>query len=346
MYVLKHIPEDFVVEELASHEVKKAGKYLLLKVTKKGMNTEDVASQLAKQFGVPRKNVGYAGAKDKHAVTTQYFSVKGRTKQDLKNHSPPQALTEKIDVEFVGYLDEAISLGMLEGNKFTVIVRGLKGDESLSLPRLVPNYFDEQRFSSNNVRIGEALIRKEFAVASDFVLKDSWHKEKLESILAERPNDHIGALTAVPIQLLRLYLHAFQSRLWNEVVARFLEDEADGIRRVPYSQGSLVFPHKNFYMENKSVPLPGFGNDDVDSSIQKYVDDVLAMNDLEPRDFVIKQLPNLSLEGDNRDAFMKVEGYEAEFEDDEEFPGKKKCTLNFTLGKGSYATMLVRTLFT
>jgi len=340
MHVLKYHPEDFVVEELAQHEITDEGRELLLRVTKRGLNTEDVALALAKAFRVPRKAVGYAGAKDKEAVTTQYFTVRGRTEQDLKKLASRPFL-DKIDIEFEGYVKKGLCLGMLDGNKFTITLRNLEGDENLRLPDAVPNYFDEQRFSSNNARIGEALVRKEFKRAASLM-----DEPAVQVHLVDSPSDVVGAVQTVPHILLKLYLHAFQSRLWNEILVRYIEDTAEMISRLPYSQGTLVFPEINDNIENKSLPLPGFGNDATDSVTQKYVDDVLRMHNLSSRDFVIKQLPNLSLEGDLRDAFMKVTDFACDgFEDDDLHPGMKKARLSFTLGKGSYATMLVKAMF-
>ncbi len=349
MYVLKRLPEDFVVEELARHDIKEKGRELLLRVTKRGQNTEEIALALAKAFRVPRKAVGYAGTKDKEAVTTQYFTVRGKTQQDLQRLSPSSPHKEELELAFVGYLAEGLCLGMLDGNRFTITLRNLGGDEDLSLPAVVPNYYDEQRFQVRNVRIGEALVRGEFAAAADSILEDSWHKRKLEAVLAERPNDYVGGLATLPVRILRMYLHAFQSRLWNEVLARYIEDEAAGVKRVPYSQGSLVFSTGMPLPQNTKLPLPGFGSesdDSVEPAISKYVDDVLKTHSLKPRDFVIKAFPNLSMEGDTRDAFMTVSDFACEgFADDEFHPGKKKAILSFSLGKGSYATMLVKAIF-
>ncbi|MBR9693341.1 tRNA pseudouridine(13) synthase TruD, partial [Candidatus Woesearchaeota archaeon] len=157
---------------------------------------------------------------------------------------------------------------------------------------------------------------------------------------------YVGAIRILHVPLLKMYLHAFQSRLWNEILMRYIEDTTDSIVRVKYSLGVLAFPGINDNIENKSVPLPGFGDDCEDKAMEKYLADILKMNSLTPFDYVIKQLPNLSLEGAERPAFMEVKEFSVgEFEEDELNEGKKKATISFSLGKGSYATMLVKTLF-
>ncbi|MBR9693296.1 tRNA pseudouridine(13) synthase TruD, partial [Candidatus Woesearchaeota archaeon] len=211
MYVLKQVPEDFIVEELSSYAVKEAGNYLLLKITKKGLNTEDVARVLAEKLKISRKSVGYAGTKDKHAITTQHFSVKGAKKEQIE-----KIRLGNVEIEFLGYVSESLALGMLIGNKFTITVRNLKGDEEFSMPSCVPNYYDEQRFQEQNARVGEALVRKEFKTACELVSKERRYQKRIEEHLARSPNDYVGAIRILHVPLLKMYLHAFQSRLWNE----------------------------------------------------------------------------------------------------------------------------------
>lgn len=330
MYVLKKIPEDFIVEELLDLTVKENGQYLLLKVTKRNRNTEEVANLLATTFHVDRKAVGYAGAKDRKALTTQYFTIKGKAVKGEKTENAG------VTIEPLGYVEEPLALGLHVGNRFTITVRNLEGNEELTLPKSVPNYFDEQRFSSNNARIGEALLKKAFLKAARIIEKEK-HGQKVRAHLATHPNDAVGALMTVPRQLLKLYLHAYQSLLWNRALARSLEGE----RRVPYSLGEFVFPPRHSSFTCIAIPLPGFSTAD-----DPLLAPILKEEGLTPRDFVIRQLPNLSLEGAERAAFMDVKEFSASaFEDDELFPGKKKTLLRFTLSKGSYATMLVKAMF-
>ncbi len=355
MYVLKWLPEDFVVEELPlpSFAPKPAGPYLVLRVTKRQRNTEEVALLLSRAFRVPRNAIGYAGAKDRQAVTTQYFTVKGKRKEDAASLS-----FENVTCEPLGRVEEPLAIGLLAGNRFTIMLRNLDGTKGLSLPGAVPNYFDEQRFSSTNAALGEALVTKRFGDAARLLSEDARLGALVRSSLEQRPNDHVGALMTMPRHLLKLCLHAYQSLLWNRALARLVASSFSATWSVPFSLGELVFPvHLDppsdplsgdpslrlppFDALPSSLPIPGFG-----SAPHRIVDAVVAEAGLTPRDFVLPQLGNLSLEGGERPTMMAVTELSAgPFEEDEGFPGKKKCMIRFTLGKGSYATMLVKALF-
>jgi tRNA pseudouridine13 synthase len=360
MYIFKHVPEDFVVEELASLRLKPEGRFLILKVTKRSRNSEEVAQLLADRFKVPRKAVGYAGSKDRNAVTTQHYSVE-RGRQDLEpqNDVLTGLQSNGIDVELLGFVDEPLGLGALEGNRFAITMRNLEGDEDLTLPHSIPNYFDEQRFSSHNAQIGEAIIRKEFKNALGTIRESNEKAYHLcEEFLSAHQNQFAAALMRLPKQLIRMYLHSYQSLLWNRALAKYVQRCTERIgcqtgqdlvevpfSKIPYSLGEFIMPDRKMSIENLSLPIPGFDLETENDELLSILTDVLAGAGITQRDFVIRQLPNLSLEGAPRDAFMIVKDYSySEFEDDEHFPGKRKTTLRFSLGKGSYATMVVKSL--
>jgi len=336
MYVIKRKPEDFVVEELVDLRFKSNGSYLVIRVMKRGRNTEDVAQLLAERLGIPRRDVGYAGAKDRNAVTTQYFSVKG-----LKGEDVTAVKVTDVTIEFVGYSDEAIGLGALEGNRFTITIRNLEGDEELSLPESIPNYFDEQRFGSNNAAIGKAIIRKEWGVAIMEIRKSGAPEVRLlDDYLLGHPGDATGGLLRLPRQLLRMYLHSYQSLLWNRALGRYIIQHNPSTKNITYSSGEFIFPENDTVVENAPLPLPGFTITD-----NNLMAEILAEEGLTSRDFVIRQLPNLSLEGAERDALISIRDFSAsDFCDDDEFSRKKKVILTFSLPKGSYATMVVKAM--
>ena len=132
---------------------------------------------MAKQLRKPVKHIGYAGLKDKEAVTEQFVSIyKGTQRQieklDLKD----------IELVFKGYADERINLGSHEGNHFVITVRNLTNEKINKKP--IPNYFDEQRFSTDNVTIGRAIVKKDFKKAIELILVDERdYKQAIEDWL-------------------------------------------------------------------------------------------------------------------------------------------------------------------
>src|SRR4051794_11937890 len=86
---LKVVPEDFEVEEVPAYEPSGEGDHLFLWVEKTGQDTAWVARALGRAAGVPESDVGYAGLKDRQAVTRQYFSVPARKAEGLEQFTAP-----------------------------------------------------------------------------------------------------------------------------------------------------------------------------------------------------------------------------------------------------------------
>ena len=153
--------EDFRVEELDGFEASGDGEHLLLTIEKRGMNTGYVAGELARWAGVPEVAVGYAGLKDRHAVTVQRFSVQlpGREAPDL-------ALLERDGLRVLAHVRHRRKLprGALAGNRFVLVLREVEGEHAAIEARLqeiarrgVPNAFGEQRFGHGGGNVGKAL---------------------------------------------------------------------------------------------------------------------------------------------------------------------------------------------
>jgi tRNA pseudouridine13 synthase len=143
-------PEDFLVEEDLGFAPSGAGPHVLLKVRKRNANTEWVARELARAAGCRPHDVGYAGLKDRHAVTTQWFTVplpRGRALSDLAAIRGGEF--EVLEAHAHG---KKLPRGALAGNRFAIRIRDLHDDTQLA-ERLnaiarngVPNYFGPQRF--------------------------------------------------------------------------------------------------------------------------------------------------------------------------------------------------------
>lgn len=158
-------PEDFRVDELPSFAPTGEGEHLLLTIEKRGLNTSHVAGLLAKWGGIAEMGVGYAGMKDRHAVTTQRFSV-----HFPKRVSPDVAALqgEGLRVLEHGWHNRKLSRGALAGNRFSLLLQAVEGHQAGIEHRLeaigdhgIANYFGEQRFGHGGDNVDAA--RRMFA---------------------------------------------------------------------------------------------------------------------------------------------------------------------------------------
>ena len=335
MYKLKQRAEDFVVKEISTAVFSESGKYLYVVMKKRNKNTLDVVKELADILGIREKQIGFAGSKDKNALTEQLISLYGVSAAQVQGIK-----VKDVELTIKGYGPEPISLGDLAGNEFEITVRNVDVGTAPEPQEYISNYFDEQRFGSQNVTIGKLLIQKKFKEA--VILVDD---PRCEEHLVQTPNDAVGALKRVPIRLLRLYVNAYQSYLWNETVSRYLRATGTVKADVQYSLGTLIFV--DMPLVGVKVPLVGFSGkmEDVPVEIQQVIDTLLDEEGIHYADFIIKQIPELTLEGELRKMFVRIKELQVgSLEDDDLNVGKKKILIRFTLGKGSYATMVVRAL--
>ncbi|MFL6593105.1 MAG: tRNA pseudouridine(13) synthase TruD [Luteimonas sp.] len=158
---MRSAPDDFVVEEIDGFAASGSGEHLLLTVEKRGMNTAFAAAAIARWAGIGEVGIGYAGLKDRHAVTRQRFSVHlpGR-------ESPDVALLETTELRVLRSERHHRKLprGALAGNRFEVTLREVEGEREQIGARLdaiaargVPNYFGEQRFGRGGDNVANAL---------------------------------------------------------------------------------------------------------------------------------------------------------------------------------------------
>jgi len=157
---LRSSPEDFYVIEHSGTQPAGQGEHLLLRIRKTGQNTRWVAKQLAHMLDVPYRSVSYAGMKDRHAVTEQWFSVQlpGRGMPNL-DPLPEQG----FEILEAVWNNKKLRPGQLSYNAFRISLRNLcVSNSSLLESRLavigeqgVPNFFGPQRFGRDcaNLRL-------------------------------------------------------------------------------------------------------------------------------------------------------------------------------------------------
>ena len=156
--LIKVLPEDWRVTEELERSFADSGEHYYLYVRKRCLSTIPVANRLAKAFDVPAMDVGFAGMKDKHAVTEQWFSVRQPTNDKDLDLSGLNQIEGDEEIQVLDSRRDTRKLrrGEHQANHFSIVLRGLGAD--LDLPLLQrrleaggPNYFGPQRFGRHNI---------------------------------------------------------------------------------------------------------------------------------------------------------------------------------------------------
>jgi len=199
--VAKMTPEDFVVEELPTYLPSGEGQHLYVWIEKRNLSTQEAVALIAKAAGVSERNVGYAGQKDRAAITRQWLSI-----------ATPLAEVnvgdERLTVLATSRHNNKLRLGHTKGNRFVVRLRGVEPDAEARAKAIfarlemtgLPNFYGPQRFGhhGDNAALGAALLGL---------------------------GEHSGARRADRDRhLFRLAISALQSELFNRIVtARIAE---------------------------------------------------------------------------------------------------------------------------
>lgn len=259
---LRTTAEDFLVEEIPPERKQTSGPFLICRLTKKNWELQHAVKEIAKRLGISHRRIGFAGTKDRNAITTQWIS--------LYNVTPEQATAvylKDITLEPLTRSNEGLSLGDLLGNRFAIVIRdpdpadlaGRVQSVSETVAAGVPNYFGLQRFGAIRPvthRVGEWILKGDYeqAVLTYVGMEFPGEPEETKAIrsafratrdpapalhalpvqmnyeramlhhLAERPGDYAGALQVLPPKLLSMFVSAFQSYLFNLALSRRLDD--------------------------------------------------------------------------------------------------------------------------
>jgi tRNA pseudouridine13 synthase len=194
---LKQTADDFVVEEIPAYPPSGAGEHLYLWVEKRDLNTHDAVTRLSRLLGARSESAGYAGLKDKRAVTRQWLSF---------HHTATPAASD-LESEGLRVLEVSrhvnkLRTGHLRGNRFTLRLAGVpEGHEAQASAALehiardgLPNYYGAQRFGHGGRNIGSAwawiveggrapqkpFLRKLFVSSLQSALFNAWLGQRLD----------------------------------------------------------------------------------------------------------------------------------------------------------------------
>ena len=309
-----------MVEQLG-YQPSGSGEHLWLEVEKRGLNTLDVAERLAERAGVPARAVGFAGLKDRNALTRQPFTIQLPGIAD-----PDVASWSEDDMRIVSATRHRrkIQRGRLAGNRFELVVTQLDADRQELEQRLrriaergVPNGFGEQRFGGNNIARAYRLFR--------------------------------GELRRSPSRRKRgFYLSAARSLIFNRVLEQRIADATwdriidgdivalDGTRsRFAADAGDPAIQRRAAELDiHPTGPLAGAGDSGVTGEAARIEQSVL-----DDHAELVEGLARFRLETDRRALRMRVLDLDWRFEDSD------TLALSFSLRAGCYATTVLREVF-
>ena len=172
---MKFEPEDFIVEEIPLYEPSRSGIHTFFAIRKRSLTTYDAINRIARELHVNHRSIGYAGLKDKHAITTQVLSVEGIPPEQVLKLKVPQ-----IQILWAERHSHKLRVGHLQANRFEITLRYASPqtlpDVEKKMAQLstegVPNRYGEQRFGNkqDSHLIGKALLNKDWERALGYVL--------------------------------------------------------------------------------------------------------------------------------------------------------------------------------
>ena len=403
---IKARPEDFIVTEVSDKPMEnRTGDYTIATVTVRNWETNRLIKVLAKNLGISKRRIGFAGTKDKRAVTTQLMSFK----------CPPDDVANlKIkDVKITDLYtsNRELTIGDLFGNDFRIRITGIELEESEAEMRAnevidslleiggFPNFFGIQRFGS--IRpithlIGMHILKRDFKkavmtyIANPLPGEPRQSREPRERLeremdfgealeyypkvysfertmihhLSKNPDDWSGALEVLPDNLRMMFIHAYQSFIFNKVLSERIR------RKISLCQpevGDLIIPlnKKNLPDHYRFFEVKKSNRDEMKRLVEKglgFISGIIMGNEIrfaegemgeierkisgidgiDHSDYDIFEVEGLSSKGIRRELISPLFDLKWKVVSDEE--NLTEMDLMFTLFRGSYATSFLREL--
>ncbi len=334
-FIFNKNSENFFVEEIPLYSFDHTGEWLMLKVRKKDATTSDIVKAFSR-LGINKRDIGYAGLKDKDGLTVQWISVPRKFRDKINKFEHPKIKIVEQDLH-----RNKLKIGHLKGNRFFVRLKKVLPVDAKKIERVlidikkygIPNFFGYQRFGKEG---------DNFKQAKEFIFKDKHIKDK---------------------RLQKLLISAYQSKLFNdwlmeriklsnifdmtESELKFLGYEKELIKFVKKQKhpfkllpGDVMchYPFgKNFYLENFEDTDRFYKKDIVSTGLLPGKKALRAKD--AAREIEEKYDDLIPANGDRRSAWIFPEILEKNY-----IKEKAWYEFSFILPKGSYATVLVEIL--
>ncbi len=381
---LKQQPEDFRVEELTDAVAGDAGEFALYRLEKTDWTTPDALFAVRRRLQLDARRVSYGGLKDRHAITSQHITVFRGPKRNLSHERVTLTYlgqrTEPFTAADIRANRFTLTMRSMSDSALSHAGVALREVADAGLP----NYFDDQRFGSVGERgefIAKEMVFGRFeralwlALAAPYefdradakrekaTLVELWgkwpecqaklpkgHLQRLVSYLAAHPTDFKGAVTRIRPELQGLYLSAYQSYLWNKMLAAWLTNTlgATNLAVVELKLGKVPAPvripeeHRGAW-ESLTLPLPSARvKPEPGASWLPDVEEVLKAEGLTLAELKVKGMQKPFFSKGDRPASTRPGNLSHATAADELNKGRSKLVLRFDLPRGSYATMLVK----
>jgi tRNA pseudouridine13 synthase len=379
---LKRITEDFQVEEQIDLQPN-GGPFALYRLTKQSLGTPEAIDAILRRWNLARDRVAYAGLKDKHALTRQYVTIQNGPRRSLSQTNLELEYLGQSDQPIHPRDIKGNRFVVVIRDLDAVEAAGATKSLALMSRDGLPNYFDNQRFGSLG-QSGEFIARPWclgdyertlwLALADPNVhdrpdehgqkqiLRDHWGDwPRCKALLAPSPRrnivmhlaNHSGdfrrAIALMRQDLRSIWLAAFQSQLWNQVLAAFLRqacrpeqllDRPIGRRDLPFFTQLDDAQRRQLFAV--SLPLPSARLHLEEGALKTIYDTVLAAEGLELRQIRVKYPRDSFFSKGERAALFQPAELEHAVAADEIYPDQRKLMLQFILPRGSYATILVK----
>ena len=398
---LRFIPEDFIVtEDSKLPPEKKNGRYTIAIVTSTNWETNQLIHKISKQLYISRKRISFAGTKDKRAKTTQIMSFYNIPIEKIENLNIKDVEIKNIyrsdkSLHLGDLHGNHFDIILRDIDKPVEEIKQVLRE--IEIYNGFPNFFGIQRFGV--IRPITHLVGKQLVLANfreavwiyltwideregepaisarKALLETNDYKEALKlypislhferamlNHLSTHPDDYIGALQALPRNLLTMFISAYQSYLFNKILSKRIS------KGLPINQaviGDIVLPMRYGRITDEEIPVTernlekvnkqisgnkGFVSGILVGSESRFADGemgeieykVVEEEKIDIRDFVIPEIPFISSYGTRRILFAPIRNLFYSIREDEFNPDKKALALSFNLLKGCYATSFLR----
>ncbi|MBX7102960.1 MAG: tRNA pseudouridine(13) synthase TruD [Gemmataceae bacterium] len=380
---LKQTPDDFQVTELTAVSPS-AGPFALYELEKRGWTTPDALASVRSRWKIDFRRLSYGGLKDRHAFTRQHFTIFRGPQKGLVHHDVSVRYLGQINRPFTSADIEANQF-QITLRKLSETAAAAATARASEVARFgVPNYFDDQRFGSTDgeefaarlMVLGRYEDALRLALAGDYVhdksavkrekatLLKHWsnwaecksalergHARSIVDYLVHHPTDFKGAVARLRPELQGLYLSAYQSFLWNRMLAAFVSAVVPADRTMMLKLKLARVPAASFLSETElgqlscELPLPSARLKlEPDSPWHPIIEAALADQGFSLSAMKLPGLREPFFSKGSRPAWVMPARFSAEPGADELHAGYSRLRLGFELPRGSYATIVVKRL--